>query len=142
MDFGMELAVLIADVPKRMCEPAARASVLRNSGELAGLKPVALSWYEDDPEVAQAMAGAHVRRTKLASYLLQSVIARRRDRWAEIFLRTALWMREVPPDTVSCWRELALVAKALADGRDMTEIGLMYDIALRTITVLRSHGRT
>ena len=34
-----------------------------------------------------------------------------------------------------CWRELAIVAKALADGRDMTEIGLMHDIALRTIAV-------
>jgi hypothetical protein len=28
------------------------------------------------------------------------------------------------------------LAKALADGRDMTEIGLMRDIALRTIAVL------
>jgi hypothetical protein len=27
-------------------------------------------------------------------------------------------------------------AKALADGRDMTEIGLMHDIAQRTIAVL------
>ena len=40
-----------------------------------------------------------------------------------------------------CWRELAIVAKALADGRDMTEIGLMRDIALRTIAVLRDAGR-
>jgi hypothetical protein len=35
-----------------------------------------------------------------------------------------------------CWRELAIVAKALADGRDMAEIGLMRDIAQRTLTVL------
>jgi hypothetical protein len=33
-------------------------------------------------------------------------------------------------------RELAIVAKALADGRDMTKIGLMCDIAQRTIAVL------
>ena len=40
-----------------------------------------------------------------------------------------------------CWRELAIVAKALVDGRDVTEIGLMRDIALRTIAVLRDAGR-
>jgi hypothetical protein len=47
-------------------------------------------------------------------------------------------MREAPPETQPCWRELTLVAKALADGRDLTEIGLMRDIAERTIVVLAS----
>ena len=63
------------------------------------------------------------------------------DRWADIVLRTALWMREAPPEADLCWRELAIVAKALVDGRDVTEIGLMRDIALRTIAVLRDAGR-
>jgi hypothetical protein len=139
--FGEALAGLIADVPKTMCEPAALASVLRKSDELADLDAVALSWFEDDPQVAQAVDGAR-DHAKLASYLLQSVLARHRDRWAETVLRTALWMREAPPEADLCWRELALVAKALADGRDMTEIGLMRDIALRTIAVLRSARRT
>jgi len=49
--------------------------------------------------------------------------------------------REAPPEADLCWRELAIVAKALADGRDMTEIGLMRDIALRTIAVLGDAGR-
>jgi hypothetical protein len=81
-------------------------------------------------------------RAKLATYLLHSVMPRHRDRWVEIVLRAALWMREAPPEADPCWRELALIAKALADGRDMTEIGLMRDIALRTIAVLGSAGRT
>jgi hypothetical protein len=38
-------------------------------------------------------------------------------------------------------RELTIVAKALVDGQDVTEIGLMRDIALRTIAVLRDAGR-
>jgi len=75
-------------------------------------------------------------RAKLATYLLQSLIARHRDKWAALFLRTALWMREAPPEFDLCWRELAIVAKALADGRDMGEIGLMRDIAQRTVAVL------
>ena len=45
-------------------------------------------------------------------------------------------MREAPLQLDLCWRELAIVAKALADGRDMAEIGLMRDIAQRTLTVL------
>ena len=137
MAFGETLAGLMAEVPKAMCEPAALASVLRRSNELAELEAVACSWFEDDPQVTEAVERARGRdRAKLATFLLQSVIARHRDRWAEIVLRTALWMHEAPEAADLCWRELALVAKALADGRDMTEIGLMRDIASRTIAVL------
>jgi hypothetical protein len=142
MAFGEALAGLIAEVPKAMCEPATLASVLRMSNELAELEAVAQSWFEDDPQVAQAVERARGRdRAKLVTYLLQSVIARHRDRWADIVLRTALWMREAPPEADLCWRELAIVAKALVDGQDVTEIGLMRDIALRTIGVLRDAGR-
>jgi hypothetical protein len=142
MAFGETLAGLIAEVPKAMREPAVLASVLRKSDDLTDLEVVAQSWFEDDPQIAQAVDRARGRdRAKLADYLLQSVIARHRDRWAEIVLRTALWMREAPEVADLCWRELAIVAKALADGRDMTEIGLMRDIALRTIAVLGDTGR-
>ena len=142
MAFGETLAGLIAEVPKAMCEPATLASVLRKSNELAELEAVAQSWFEDDPQVAQAVERARGRdRAKLVTYLLQSVIARHRDRWADIVLRTALWMREAPPEADLCWRELAIIAKALVDGQDVTEIGLMRDIALRTIAVLRDAGR-
>ncbi len=138
MVFGETLAGLIAEVPKAMREPAALASVLRKSNELAELNAVAQSWFEDDPQVAQAVKSAGGRgRAKLATYLLQSVIARHRNRWADTVLRTALWMREAPPEADLCWRELAIVAKALADGWDMTEIGLMRDVALRTIIPTR-----
>jgi hypothetical protein len=142
MAFGDTLAGLIAEVPKVMCEPAALASVLRKSDQLADLEAVAQSWFEDDPQAAQAVERAGRRnRAQLASYLLQSVIARHRYRWADIVLRTALWMREAPPEADLCWRELTIVAKALADGRDLTEIGLMRDVALRTIEVLGDAGR-
>jgi hypothetical protein len=140
--FADALAELMADIPKAMCEPAAVASVLRNSDALPGLDGIAHCWLEDDPQAAQIAQQARGRnRAQVATYLLQSVIARRRDRWAEIFLRTATWMREAPPEAGLRWRELALIAKSLADGRDVTEIALMRDIALRTIEVLRDIGR-
>ncbi len=50
-------------------------------------------------------------------------------------------MREAPLELELCWRELAIVAKALADGRDMAEIGLMRDIAQRTLAVLANDER-
>ena len=137
--FSEALAELIDQVPKAMCRPAAVSSILQKSHELADLEAIAESWFEDDPEVAQLVQ--HARGddyAKLATYLLQSIIPRRRDRWTEIISRTALWMREAPAEADLCWRELAIVAKALADGRDMNEIGLMREIALRTIAVLTS----
>jgi hypothetical protein len=140
-DFHETLAGLLAEVPNAMCEPAARASVLRKSDDLADLEIVAQSWFEDDPQIARAVKRTGGReRAKLASYLLQSIMARYRDKWAAIVLRTALWMREAPLEADLCWRELAIVAKALADGRDLTEIGLMRDVALRTIAVLGDSG--
>ena len=71
----------------------------------------------------------------------RGVIARHCDKWADLLLPTALWMREAPPEFDLCWRELVIVAKALADGRDMTKIGLMCDIAQRTIAVLGNGAR-
>jgi hypothetical protein len=136
------LAELLAEVPKAMREPAAVASLLRDSDKLPGLAGIAHCWSEDDPQAAQTAKQARGRnRAQVAAYLLQSVIARRRERWAEIFVRTAAWMREAPEHDGLGWRELAIVAKALADGRDLTEIALMRDIALRTIEVLRSIER-
>ena len=64
-----------------------------------------------------------------------------RDKWADAFLRTALWMREAPPEADRCWRELVIVAKGLVEERDMTEIGLMRDMALRTIAALAEDPR-
>ncbi len=137
MDFAATLAALMAEIPASMHEATAVETVLRRSGELADLEAVALCWYEDSPKIARLVAGAPGgKRAKLAVYLLQTVMPRRRDKWADLLLRTALWMREAPEEDDLCWRELAIVAKALADGRDLTGIGLMHDIALRTIAAL------
>jgi hypothetical protein len=137
MDFREALAGLLAEIPSAMREGVAVASLLRTSDELPGLEVVAQCWFEDDPHVAKAVARASGRdHARLVSYLLQSVVARHRDKWADVVLRTALWMREAPANTDACWRELALVANALADGRDPSEIGLMRAIALRTVAAL------
>jgi hypothetical protein len=142
MDFTDTLARALADIPEAMRVGTAVETVLNDSDELAGLEVIAQSWFEDGPEIAQAIGGARGRnRAKLAAYLLQSVFARRRGKWADLLLRTALWMREAPAGADLCWRELVIIAKALADGRDMAEIGLMRDIAQLTVTVLADSVR-
>ena len=63
------IAGLMAEVSKVMCEPGALASMLHKSDELADLEAIAESWFEDDPQVAQAVERANGRgRAKLASY--------------------------------------------------------------------------
>src|SRR5262245_26713989 len=109
MDFREALSGLIAELPEAMRDPTAVSAVLQKSGDLADLEALEQSWFEDDPEVARIVASGR-GRAKLAAYLLQSVIARRRDKWAELFLHMALWMREAPPDADLCWRELTIVA--------------------------------
>jgi hypothetical protein len=141
IDFQASLHVLMGAIPETMREPTAITMVLRRSAELSDLEMVAPGWFEDDPEIAQTIAEARTRnRAKLATYLLQSVIARRREKWAELVLRTALWMREACEEHDLCWRELAIVATALAEGRDLTEIGLMREVARHTIEAHLASG--
>jgi hypothetical protein len=138
MPFEKTLAELIAEVPKKMRQPAAVTSILRRSDELVDLEAIAPSWFEDSPEVAQAIEQARgAYGKKLATYLLQTVFARHRQKWTDMILRTALWMHEASPAGDLCWPDLAIIAQALSEGRDMTEIGLMHDIAMRTVTALR-----
>lgn len=137
MPFEKTLADLIAEVPKTMRQPAAVTSILRRSDELDDLERIVQSWFEDSPEVAQAIKRAPgSNHTKLATHLLQTVFARYRQKWADMALRTALWMHDASSGGDLCWPDLAIIAQALADGRDMTEIGLMHDIALRTVTAI------
>jgi len=144
MDFREALSGLMAELPAAMRDAASVAAVLRDSDKRVGFDTLRHGWFEDDPQVAKVVGSGYGRgRAKLATYLLQSLIARRRDKWADRFLRTALWMREAPAEAAAelGWGELTLIAEAIANGRDLTEIGLMHDIAKRTIAVLSGEVR-
>jgi hypothetical protein len=141
LDFTEALEQALAGVPERLRNPAAVTALLRDSDRLADLQAIERSWFEDNPQVAQAVRATRGRnRAKLADYLLQNAIARQRQKWTELILRTALWMREAAPEAQLCWRELVIIAKALSDGRDMDEIALMRAIAVRTIEALARQG--
>src|SRR5205807_8820556 len=46
-----------------------------------------------------------------------------RDKWADLLLRTALWMREAPLELDLCWRELAIVCQGARRRAGETTIG-------------------
>jgi hypothetical protein len=64
--------------------------------------------------------------------VLQAVISPRRDKWAELFVWTALWLRESTRGDAA-WREFATVADAIAKGHDLAQIPLMEIIAVNTV---------
>jgi hypothetical protein len=112
-------------------------ALLRNSGRLPILETIADSWFEDDAEAAQIVGEARVGpRSKRVEHVLNVLVAQRRSKWADLLLRTAVWLRDADASGELSWRELAIVAKALAEGVDLGEIGLMREVALRTVDVL------
>ena len=123
-----------------MLTPESVRAILRGSGELADVIQVADSWFEDDAEVSRIFAGSRgAGRDKRAEYLLQTAFHKRRGKWADLFLRTAMWLHEADETDQRRWCELAIVARAVAEGRNPTEIGLMLRIALQTVHFLETN---
>ncbi|BAM86992.1 hypothetical protein S58_09810 [Bradyrhizobium oligotrophicum S58] len=130
---------LIADLPDDLRVPEEVTMALADSGDIPELDGVEDSWFEDDAALEEKVKSAGRRaREKLPAKLLQNdgAIGAQRARWAELFVLTALWMREGPRDEWSAWADLAVVARAVLDGHDLNQIGLMRNIAERTVACL------
>jgi hypothetical protein len=137
IDFREELAGLIADLPDDVLDPEDVDIALADSDTLFDLDGIEESWFEDDADVARTVAdGADGDDEALVTSLLHGVLDQRRDKWAELFVRTALWMREAPDTEYPSWIDLTVVARAVWEGRDLADIGLMRNIAERTVDVL------
>lgn len=142
LEFEAVLDGLLAGIPKATLAPKSVRAILRTSGQLADLIEVADSWFEDDADIRRTFTGSRgAGREKHAEYLLQTGFHQRRGKWADLFLRTAVWLREVDEADKRCWSELAIVAKAVAEGQNLAEIGLMLWIALRTVDFLEANPR-
>jgi len=137
IDFREALAGLIADLPGNFLDPDEVEIALADSDTLIDLDSIEESWFEDDADVARVVAGMADRdeEAQVAS-LLRGILDQRRHKWAELFVRIALWMREAPDGEYPDWADLAVVARAVWEGRDLAEIGLMRSIAERTLDVL------
>lgn len=132
----MLLAALLQELPAAMLEADAADHVIRTGAERVG-DAIAESWFEHVQEVAQIIGRPRARkRTEMVKYVLQNVLGRRRDRWADPFVWTALWLREAPGSDGRPWRNFAILANALSKGHDLTDIAPMRDIAARTVMAL------
>ena len=96
---------------------------------------IAGSWYEDGPEVRDALTGIAV--TDIGSLLLavlDRVLPPRRGEWTERFLLMALWCA-ASQDAEQRARSacLTVVARALTGDRPLDEIPVMRLVAMQTV---------
>jgi hypothetical protein len=139
IDFRQVLDELIAELPENLGDPDEIETALADSDVLVDLDGIEQSWFEDNAELREKVLSVSRRaRDQLVTKLLQGdgAIAAHRKRWAELFVRTALWMREAQDSDELCWPDLVIVARAVLAGEDLTRIGLMRNIAERTVAVL------
>lgn len=137
--FREALDQLIAELPEGLRDPEAVDIVLADSDVILGLEEIEDSWFEDDAELREKMRSVSRRaHEQFVTELLlgDGAIAVRRKQWAELFVQTTLWMREAPDEYEMSWTDLAIVARAVLEGYDLTRIGLMRNIAERTVVVL------
>lgn len=134
LDWRAELDGLLGLLPEGAADPSAIRTTLASSDEWGDPDGIAGSWFEDDEEVSRLMS--RKRRgglDKTADYLLGTVFERRRAKWAEHFLWTALWMKAATEANIRMpWEEFAVLARAVDSGHDLTAIPLMANIATRT----------
>jgi hypothetical protein len=137
LEWRKALAAVLGELPAVSLKPHAVSVVLRTSAVWADFDSIVESWFEDDQDVARLASGVRGgQRVKTAEYLLQNVLVRRREKWAEHFLWTALWLREASDGDALPWQNFAILAHALACGHDLADIPLMRDIAARTVSAL------
>lgn len=133
LDWREILTELLAAIPAARLTPAAVATTLAASGDLVATSELTASWFEDDQDVARIVQRASRRsHEQQAAHLLQTVIEQRREKWAELFAWTALWLREANGGEGTPWQEFSILADAVAKGRELAQIPLMEFIAANT----------
>jgi hypothetical protein len=150
IDAAAETGRLFGELPaEQRGAGAITASLQRSAG---WMREDALwdSWFEDDSEVRDSLAGAKQDDVGAAArLLLDGVMDRRRDVWAERFVLTALWARAVkagqpPPLGASArsvtWRDVVVLAHEVLSARPLRDIPVMAEIAERTVIAARSGG--
>lgn len=108
-------------------------AVLRGSAEWCDVIDAATTWFESDQEVVDLLDRAGRSGPRLVSFVIASILERRRAKWADRLAWTALRLEAQLPVPNPLWRPLAVIAREIARGRPLDEIPLMREIALRTI---------
>jgi len=134
LDWRASLDALLSEVPPALRTQARLGELANTSADWAAADGLADSWFEDDQEVADLLAKVPRRRTeKDLEYVLATIIERRKLKWAERFVWTALWLKENTPAPGRLWSHFALIAHEIVRGRSLDSIAVMRLIARNTL---------
>jgi hypothetical protein len=100
------------------------------------------TWYEDGPQVQQALAKLpRTDQAALAAVVMSDILPASRGAWAERFLMMALWSQAAnEAKQRSKAKDLVLVAHALAGDSPLSTIPIMEVIATQTVEAMLLGG--
>jgi hypothetical protein len=124
------LAGLIAEVRSQLLEPASVRAIIATSAKWAMRRHWAASWAEEGREVEDLLHRLNGRSLKtVRNTIVDQILEKRRDIWAERFTLTALWMKEAPRRGGLPWEHFAIVAQKMIEQVPLRELPLMQRIA-------------
>ena len=95
------------------------------------------SWFVSDATLIAALENASSDAS--AKNIVMGQIDQRRDLWADLFARSALILRHDRTAPLDAWMSFAVVAQALAEGRDIKKIPVFEDILEQTLEIASAH---
>ena len=110
-----------------------RGQLIGKSRDWFSEHDISSSWFVSDATLMEALEEASTAAS--AKKIVARHLDERRDRWAKFFARSALILRHddcAPPDA---WMSFAVVAQALAAGREIKKIPIFEDILRQTLEV-------
>ena len=129
-DWREMLAGLISEVRSELLAPESVQTIIATSGKWAMHRQWAASWAEAGQDVQNVLARLDGRTLKtVRNTVIDKVLEKRRDIWAERFTLTALWMKEAPRGARLPWEHFAIVAQKMTNQVPLRALPVMHRIA-------------
>ena len=106
--------------------------LLADSVDLAADYVFVDSWFESGDAVDAVLVGNRQARHKRAALVMEKVLEPRREWWTQAAAWAACILYRAGND--ERWREFYALASAMAQGRALKEIPLMYKVASQTVS--------
>ncbi len=126
------LADLVKEVPYQLLASSSVNSILATSAKWGMKRKWAQSWAEGGDAVEDLLSRLEGRADRVVyEEIIERVLEKRRDVWAERFTLTALWMKEAPKCSLP-WENFAILAHKMVEGLPLRNLPLMHKIAEAT----------
>ena len=106
--------------------------LLADSVDLAADYVFVDSWFESGDAVDAVLVGNRQARNKREALIMEEVLEPRREWWTQVAAWAACILYRAGND--ERWREFYALASAMAQGRALKEIPLMYKVAAQTVS--------